>query len=278
MIKRICKQCHKEYDTFPSINHFFCSHKCSVDWKRGRTWQELYKNASEMIKQRKGKRVSIKTEFKKGWQNTTEGQELIARRAKKISSKQSNAEKIAIRIIEENGLPFNFVGDGKLIIGTKNPDFIYFGEGRKIIEIFSDYWHREDIAKYWHQTEEGCILYYDIMDYNVLIIWEKELKNPEKVVAKIKEFMNTTLEFENVPKDVREKFLQLSKEEFDGNTGMCLKYLFDCFIHYQQIINTQDTKIDYMISLIKNIPTQKIEEEKKMPKMLQSNQKENENA
>ena len=269
MIKNICKQCNKEYGDFPCRKSIFCSHKCASDWKRGRTWQEMFKNASEMIEQRKGKRPSIETEFKKGWQNTPEGLDLITRRAKKISSEQSNAEKIAIRIIEENGLPFNFVGDGKLIIGTKNPDFIYSADGRKIIEVFSDYWHRDDIAKYWHQTEEGCNLYYELMDYNVLIIWEKELKDPMTVINKIKEFMNTTLEFETIPYNTKKEFTEFMNGEFEGNAGMTLHYVWECFKHYQQIINTQDTKIDYMISLLQNINVPKSEPKRQFPQMLQ---------
>lgn len=36
---------------------------------------------------------------------------------------------------------FTFVGDGKVIIGGKNPDFIN-EKNKKLIEVYGDYWHK----------------------------------------------------------------------------------------------------------------------------------------
>lgn len=229
MIERICTQCGKKYSTYPSVNLYFCSHRCSSDWRRGRTWGEIFKTADKMHKNMKGRRHSPDTEFKKGWQNTERGKEIIKKRVKKLSSGMSKPEQTMVRIIEEQNLPFKFVGDGKLIIGSKCPDFIFIDDGRKIIEVFSDYWHRDDIVKYWHQTEEGCRFYYELFGYNVLVIWQHEFKDVKKVIDKIQGFMSTTLEFD-IPKNTKENFDMLCNQEFNGNAGLTLKAILDYFL------------------------------------------------
>lgn len=55
MIKRKCLKCNTVFDIYPSRKQKFCSHKCACKDKAGF---------------RKGNRVGIKTEFKKGHKNT----------------------------------------------------------------------------------------------------------------------------------------------------------------------------------------------------------------
>jgi hypothetical protein len=76
-----------------------------------------------------------------------------------------------------------------------------------------------------------------------------------------------------VPEKTRTEFIEFANGEFADDYGMCLHYIWDCFKHYQQIINTMDTKLDYMISLLKNIQSPKIETPK-MPTMLGRTEKE----
>jgi len=84
---------------------------------------------------------------------------------------------------------------------------------------------------------------------------------------------NLGLVMSRVPEKTRAEFVEFAKGEFEDDYGMCLHYVWDMFKHYQQIINTQDTKLDYMISLLKNQQSPKIEEVK-LPKMLGSTEKE----
>jgi len=80
-----------------------------------------------------------------------------------------------------NEYKLNVLGD--VIIVGKIPDFININGQKKIIEMYGDYWHRNDnpqdridlFAKYGYQT---------------LIIWEKELKNIDNLKVKLKEFCN----------------------------------------------------------------------------------------
>jgi hypothetical protein len=70
-----------------------------------------------------------------------------------------------------------------------------------------------------------------------------------------------------LPEPTRSQFIEFANGEFAGDYGCTLVYIFDCFKHYQQIINTQDTKLDYIITMLKNQTQPKIEG-KKLPKML----------
>lgn len=79
---------------------------------------------------------------------------------------------------------------------------------------------------------------------------------------------NLGLVMSRVPEKTRAEFIDFANGEFASDYGCTLVYVWDCFKHYQQIINTVDTKIDYMISLIKQSP--KTEEARKLPKMLGS--------
>jgi hypothetical protein len=81
--------------------------------------------------------------------------------------------------------------------------------------------------------------------------------------------MTKSLEIENIPEKTREEFVQFSNGEFDGDYSKTFYYLWECYKHYQQIINTQDTKLDYLITMVKNINISQPKPEGKMlPKML----------
>ena len=108
---------------------------------------------------------------------------------KRISSlikKPNKKEKILIDLINKNDLPYEYVGDGKLIIGTKNPDFVNKKQN-KIIEFFGEYWHKKR-ARVYEETEKGRIEYFNKYNFNTLIIWENELKNLDLVIKKIKTY------------------------------------------------------------------------------------------
>jgi hypothetical protein len=85
---------------------------------------------------------------------------------------------------------------------------------------------------------------------------------------------NLGLVMSRVPEKTRAEFIEFANGEFASDYGCTLVFVWDCFKHYQQLINTQDTKLDYMINLIKNQQSPKIETAK-LPKMLGSTGGEN---
>ena len=67
-----------------------------------------------------------------------------------------------------------FVGDGKVIINGKCPDFININGKKHIIEIFGTSWHKGE-------DPEDRKKVFSPFGYKTLVIWEKDLKNMDLV-------------------------------------------------------------------------------------------------
>lgn len=134
---------------------------------------------------------AINTRFKKGHRFSGDIKEkMITNQRKSMIIKPNKPEKILINLFQENNLPFNYVGDGKIWIRSGdyifNPDFISLNN-KKIIELYGDYWHNLTITK---KRDEKRIETYLKNGYKTLIIWENELNNNiENLLIKIKEFL-----------------------------------------------------------------------------------------
>lgn len=81
---------------------------------------------------------------------------------------------------------WQYTGDGTKIIGGRNPDF--WNGDHRLIELFGDHWHSPK-AFPDKLDEQGLIAHYANRGYKCLIIWERELKQPEGVVDKIMEYV-----------------------------------------------------------------------------------------
>lgn len=77
---------------------------------------------------------------------------------------------------------WKYTGDFSLVINGKCPDFINCNGQKKIIELFGDYWHRGDDPK-----DRTAV--FEPFGYSTLVIWERELKNANKVIFRIHKFM-----------------------------------------------------------------------------------------
>lgn len=76
---------------------------------------------------------------------------------------------------------WKYVGDGKVIIGGKCPDFINCNSRKHLIELFGEYWHKDS-------SSQDRIDYFKQYGFDTLVIWGNDLKNPDQVVSKIKVF------------------------------------------------------------------------------------------
>lgn len=63
---------------------------------------------------------------------------------------------------------WKYVGDGKVIIGSYNPDFIRIDGKKQLIEIFGDYWHRDT-------NPQDKIDFYAEVGFATLVFWEHEV-------------------------------------------------------------------------------------------------------
>ena len=84
---------------------------------------------------------------------------------------------------------YRYVGDGSFLVGYKNPDFVNTNGQKKIIELFGDYWHSEEITgipKEQHVQERKDI--FKKYGYQTLIVWEYEINDLEMLKDKIIRF------------------------------------------------------------------------------------------
>lgn len=104
-----------------------------------------------------------------------------------FQKKPNRLEQRLLNIFMANNMPYEYVGDGKVVINGLIPDFINTDGDKKIIELFGEHWHSKQDVK-WHQTELGRIMAYNSVGFDCLIIWTKELRDEAKLLQKIQEF------------------------------------------------------------------------------------------
>ena len=123
-----------------------------------------------------------------------EDEEFAKKMFKSLNIRPNKPEKVIIRFIEKFLLPFKYVGDGKIWIGGRCPDFISTNGDKKIIEMHGRAFHdpnsrRGQVVKIpYRRTEKGTIEHYTKHGYKTLVIWDDELKNPNQVINKITNF------------------------------------------------------------------------------------------
>jgi len=98
------------------------------------------------------------------WKNLWSQKEFKEKRIhailKGLFKRPTNLEKDAIKFFSKYNLPYKYVGDGSLIIGGKNPDFVNINGEKKLVEIGNVFHHKGDyiekrkehFAKYGWQT------------------------------------------------------------------------------------------------------------------------------
>jgi len=170
-----CPICGKIFEDYKSNKRKYCSRACSSKahmgdnnplkkWNRqrkGKSYEELYGHAKAKKLKEQKRAYAYKARI---WENV---------------SNPSNLELFFSAILSYFG--FRHVGDGKLWLGSMNPDFIH-KDKNKIVEILGNYWHtKEEIEQ---RTKK-----FNSMGFEVLNIWEKEWRdNPRDVIQRIRNF------------------------------------------------------------------------------------------
>jgi hypothetical protein len=97
-----------------------------------------------------------------------------------FSSGINNVEKVVKDFLDEKyRKKWRYVGNGKLWIGNKNPDFMNINGQKKLIEVFGDYWHQGE-------NPTLRINHFKNYGFDTLVLWEKEIKanqHIEKLVS-----------------------------------------------------------------------------------------------
>ena len=74
---------------------------------------------------------------------------------------------------------WEFVGDGKMVLGGKIPDFVNVNGNNQIIELYGRYWHRND-------NPQDRIDLFQTFGYATMIVFDNELKD-EQIKAYVRE-------------------------------------------------------------------------------------------
>lgn len=163
-----------------------------IDGRTNATYYCIEKNCNNKIcynnwlyGQRRCRSCSQTINRLKSWQNKEYRNKKVKQWIKGNQIRPTKPE-IQLKNILKDLLPrqYKYVGDGKIIISGFNPDFIN-KKNKKIIEMYGDYHHnlpkvkQRDLRRKKEYKKEG---------YQLLIIWQKELKNIKKVKNKILKF------------------------------------------------------------------------------------------
>jgi len=136
-----------------------------------------------------GKHQTDKTKNKiskasiKNWTNPVYRDKVIKLSNLGMHLRPNTPEKILHKLLPKS---FKYVGNKNFRIDRYNPDFVDLKQ-KKIIELFGDYWHNLDSYK---ERDKRKLKIYKEYGYKTLIIWQRELKNINKVINKIKRFIN----------------------------------------------------------------------------------------
>ncbi len=99
-----------------------------------------------------------------------------------IKSWRKKPNKTETRLMEllDNYFPeeWKYVGNGELIIGGKCPDFANINGRKDLIELFGRHWHKPE-------EEQLRIVHFKNYGYNLLVIWENELKDTQTLISKL---------------------------------------------------------------------------------------------
>lgn len=132
--------------------------------------------------------------LKYGFANMTKEQlqEINRRTIAKSCARPNKTELELLKIINE-ACPhqYKYTGDASVKIAGLYPDFFNIDGKKKIIEMFGNYYHSEELTQQdWRATELGRIMTYNSYGFDCLVIWESDLKTKgkEKLIELIKEF------------------------------------------------------------------------------------------
>jgi len=113
------------------------------------------------------------------WKTPAYRQRVVEAVMKALHKRPNRKETALLNIIKRNYLPFEYVGDGKVIIDGYCPDFINNNGKKQVIELYGDYWHKND-------DPQKRINHFKRFGFDTLIIWEHELTSEQDVLDKIK--------------------------------------------------------------------------------------------
>lgn len=153
--------------------------------RRGAILREYYKNNTEAL-------AKSKERQRKVWDNlTTEQRNAWVKAIIESNQRKPTTPELELKHLLDSVYPYEwkYTGNGEVVIGGLNPDFININGKKQIIEMFGDYWHsKARTGKAESQDVRHRHRIYAKYGFRTLVIWERELNNKSKVMNKITKF------------------------------------------------------------------------------------------
>lgn len=161
-------------------NHYFYDKHHTEETKRKISQAEKGKKVSNETK------IKMSAKAKLNWQNF-EIRNKTVKAALRASYIKPNKVELQLQNILNGLYPndWQYVGNGKVILGGFCPDFININGKKQIIEMNGDYWHNRQGAA---EKDKHKIETYKQLGYKTLTVWEHELKDTKRLENKIQEF------------------------------------------------------------------------------------------
>lgn len=93
----------------------------------------------------------------------------------------SGEEVVLSKLLVDNGFQYKYVGNGEVWFGGRNPDFINTNDHKKLIELWGDFYHK-------NQNPQERIDHFKQYGFDTLVIWASELKHSDQVLTKVQRF------------------------------------------------------------------------------------------
>lgn len=182
----ICRYCGILFEGNSSGKdmRIFCSMKCLGKYgtRSGTTQSSATRTAIGLGNKGKSRSRESIANYKIAAQKRVRSPAYIANQIKARYTRPNKIETQLMKMLEGNfPSEWKYVGNGDIIIGLKCPDFTNINGKKALIELFGDYWHRND-------NPNKRIQHFAKYGYDTLIIWEHELDFPDKVIEKILEW------------------------------------------------------------------------------------------
>ncbi len=120
---------------------------------------------------------------KKQWKNSEIKEKMIEGVLKSRFKRPTKLEQKFIELFKKYNLPFNYCGDGSLIIGFKNPDFVE-SDGEKICLEVGNKSEKNIFSKQksWKIYERDRIKHFAKYGWKCIVLWEDELKRIKEAI------------------------------------------------------------------------------------------------
>jgi len=127
------------------------------------------------------------------WNDENQREKWIKSILKILFKRPTKLEKGFINFFDTYNVPFNYCGNGSLIIGGKCPDFVE-SNGKKIcLEVGNkrekSVPRKNRIYKNWQEYEQQRISHFAGFGWKCLVLWENELENEVLLNNKIKRWL-----------------------------------------------------------------------------------------